>query len=308
MWSATSRLASRYFLTSAGDIASDSPGVVEARLVGGIDGKLFRRADVHSRQIADGVVVLGVAQPPREDDAGIVRMALRFLHGQRLNPVDDGLALGLRRLLPRLAGRHLSRLEPREHERPAPLIAGDGIAGGIGRQIETGRGLAAAMAGVAIGGEEGLDAGLKDRVGRVCGPGGRRLAGRRHAQHCGSDHQGAGENDQASSHSDASSASPKVYGRISHDPQGIPHVGRAATSRRVRPDGTIRSGPSSKPRCGRTGSTAKGFFSIRRPATSSPTPRSRAKSRGPRSPRRTSASSGGGRCATACRRTRSAES
>src|SRR3981081_3252631 len=100
MWSATSRLASRYFLTSAGDIASDSPelskpawlagstgnslvgrgaaplrarggaGVVEARLVGGIHGKLFGGADVDAREIADGVVVFGVAQAAREHDPG----------------------------------------------------------------------------------------------------------------------------------------------------------------------------------------------------------------------------------------------
>ena len=83
-------------------------------------------------------------------------MALRFVDGHRLNPVDDGLALDLRRLLPGLARRHLSRLEPREHERPAPLIGGDGITSGIGRQVQTGRRFGAAVTAVAIGGRNGL--------------------------------------------------------------------------------------------------------------------------------------------------------
>ena len=43
--------------------------VVEAGLVGGIDGELPRRPDVDARQVADRVVVLGVAQPPRQDRA-----------------------------------------------------------------------------------------------------------------------------------------------------------------------------------------------------------------------------------------------
>ena len=46
-------------------------GVVEARRVGGIDGELARRAEVDAGEIADGVVVLRVAQPPRQDDARI---------------------------------------------------------------------------------------------------------------------------------------------------------------------------------------------------------------------------------------------
>ena len=53
--------------------------VVEARLVGRIDRKLARRPNVDARQIANRVVVLGVAQPPGQHDAGIARIALRQL-------------------------------------------------------------------------------------------------------------------------------------------------------------------------------------------------------------------------------------
>ena len=63
--------------------------VVEAGLVGGVDGELPRRADVDARQVADGVVVLGVAQPTRQDRAGIARVSLRLVLAERLDPVDD---------------------------------------------------------------------------------------------------------------------------------------------------------------------------------------------------------------------------
>ena len=51
-------------------------------------------------------------------------------------------------------------------------------------------------------------------------------------------------------------------------------------------------------------SGAIAFFSIRRPAISSPTPRSTAKNDGRPSRRPTSAGAGGGQCGTSCRRTR----
>ena len=66
--------------------------VVEAGLVGGIDGELLRRPDVDARQVANGVVVLGVAQPPRRHRAGIAGVPLRFVLADRLDPVDDILA------------------------------------------------------------------------------------------------------------------------------------------------------------------------------------------------------------------------
>ena len=137
------------------------PRVVETRLVGGIHRKLLRRPDVDARQVVNRVVVFGVAQPAREHDARVVRMAPRILRADRLDPIDDGLPLGRRRLLSRLAGRHLSGLEPREDEIPAPLVARDRFLRAIRRQIESGRRLVAAVAPIAIGLQEGLDARLK---------------------------------------------------------------------------------------------------------------------------------------------------
>ena len=134
------------------------PGVVEARLVCGIDGKLLGRPDVDARQIADGVVVLGVTQPAREHDARVVWMALRVLCPGPFNPVDDRLPLDWRRLLPGLAGRHLPGLEPRHHEIPVALVADDRILRRVRRQVEAGCRLVAAVAPVAVGLEERFDA------------------------------------------------------------------------------------------------------------------------------------------------------
>ena len=93
--------------------------VVEAGLVGGVDGELPRRPDVDARQVADGVVVLGVAQPPRQDPAGIARVPLRLVLAERLDPVDDIPAqLGLRMPL-RLRRRHRSALELLQDGLPA---------------------------------------------------------------------------------------------------------------------------------------------------------------------------------------------
>ena len=105
-------------------------------------------------------------------------MAPRILRADRLDPIDDGLPLGRRRLLSLLAGRHLSGLEPREDEIPAPLVARDRFLRAIRRQIESGRRLAATVAPIAIGLQEGLDARLK-RIGPCRRHGtGQGLAGR----------------------------------------------------------------------------------------------------------------------------------
>jgi hypothetical protein len=88
----------------------------------------------------------------------------RIFRADRFNPVDDRLPLGRRRLLAGLGGRHLAGLEPGEHQVPVALVAEDGILRGIRRQIEAGRRLVAAVAAIAVGLEERLDAG-RERVG-----------------------------------------------------------------------------------------------------------------------------------------------
>ena len=88
-------------------------------------------------------------------------MACGLVGRHRLNPLGDRLNLSGRRTLLRLSGRHLSRLEPREHQVPPALIPDDGITIGIGRQIQSGRRLVAAVASEAIGLKERFDARLK---------------------------------------------------------------------------------------------------------------------------------------------------
>ena len=81
--------------------------VVEAGLVGRIDGELSRRPDIDAGQVADGVVVLGVAQPAGQHRAGIARVAPGLVFAQRANPLDDRVPLGGRRL-PRRVLRGIS--------------------------------------------------------------------------------------------------------------------------------------------------------------------------------------------------------
>jgi hypothetical protein len=63
--------------------------VVEAGFVGGIDRELPGRADVDTRQVADRVVELGVAQAPGQDGARVAGVSHRFLVAQVSNPGDD---------------------------------------------------------------------------------------------------------------------------------------------------------------------------------------------------------------------------
>ena len=80
--------------------------VIETSLVGGIDGEFARGTQVHACQVADGVVVLGVAEAPVEHGTRIAGMLADFLGADCLNPLDHLLA-GLGGRLRRLLGRHL---------------------------------------------------------------------------------------------------------------------------------------------------------------------------------------------------------
>ena len=89
-------------------------GVVEAGGVGRVDGKLARGTHVDAGQVADGVVVLGVAQPARQHQSGIARVLSRLARAHRLDPVDHLLAGFGGRLFYR-SRRHLLRRELLEH-------------------------------------------------------------------------------------------------------------------------------------------------------------------------------------------------
>ena len=67
-------------------------GVIEARGIGGIDGKLARDLHVLAGQIANGVVVFGVAQAASQHQTRIAGGLLHVFGAQRLNPIDHLLA------------------------------------------------------------------------------------------------------------------------------------------------------------------------------------------------------------------------
>ena len=140
-------------------------GVVEAGLVGGIDGEFPRRTDVDAGQIADRVVVLGIAEPSREHHAGIAVTAAGLGGPGRLNPLDHLLPRAIGRL-GRLFRRHLARAEPRENAIPARKILDDGIDRRVLRQIELCGRPGAAVAARAVGLEERLH-GFREHARRV---------------------------------------------------------------------------------------------------------------------------------------------
>ena len=93
-------------------------GVVEAGRVGGIDRELARGPDVDAGQVANRVVVFGVAQPPGQHDAGIAGIACAP-RAWRTSSIHAITHVGAPRArLPRLRRRHL--LRPRASRAPAP--------------------------------------------------------------------------------------------------------------------------------------------------------------------------------------------
>ena len=140
-------------------------GVVEAGGVGGIDGELAGGAHVDAGEVADGVVVLGVAEAARQHGTGIAGVLARFGGADVTDPVDDGLASFGGRLLDAF-GRHLTGGQFLEYEIPAGVIVEDGGDGGIRAEVELGGRIGAAVASDAIGGDEGFD-GLREALFQV---------------------------------------------------------------------------------------------------------------------------------------------
>ena len=96
-------------------------GVVKARRVGRIDRKLAGRADVNARQIADRVVVLGIAETPRQHDAWVAGIAAGFVFADGMEPID-GRAPLLRHRMPRSLRRHLLRFETLQYLAPTAAV------------------------------------------------------------------------------------------------------------------------------------------------------------------------------------------
>ncbi len=81
-------------------------GVVEAGGIGRIHRKLARGLHVLAGEVADGVVVFGVAQAARQHQSRIAGVLAHLFRAHGLNPVDHLLARLRGRLRHRL-GRHL---------------------------------------------------------------------------------------------------------------------------------------------------------------------------------------------------------
>ncbi len=81
-------------------------GVIEAGRIGRIHRKLPGGTDVHARQVADRVVVLGVAEPAGQHQAGIACILGRLTRAHGPDP-ENHLLTGVRRRLFCLLWRHL---------------------------------------------------------------------------------------------------------------------------------------------------------------------------------------------------------
>ena len=109
--------------------------VVEAFQVRRVDGKFPSRTQVHTRQIADGVAVLCVAQPVWQDPAGVASSTPTLGVSHLPNPRDH-LLLFLTRRLGLACGGHLTGVEPIHDQRPARVILDDGVECLVALQIE----------------------------------------------------------------------------------------------------------------------------------------------------------------------------
>ena len=124
--------------------------VVEPCFVRRVDGKLSGRPDVDTGQVADRVVELGIAQPPRQHPPGIAGVSLGFAVEHGGDPLDDRAPFVRRRLAPGLLRRHLIRFEPLTHEHPHLVVLDDRRNGGVHAQVQLALGLLAAVAAKAV--------------------------------------------------------------------------------------------------------------------------------------------------------------
>src|SRR5438874_11430634 len=84
----------------------------------------------------DGIIVLSVAQPPRQNRSRITSISLRFKFAHCLYPVDDALPKFDGRMLFGFLRRHFGGLEFFEDSFPPPVIFRNGLAAGVSPQIQ----------------------------------------------------------------------------------------------------------------------------------------------------------------------------
>ena len=187
-------------------------GVVEPGSGRGVHREFPGRPDVDARQVTNRGVVLGITESPRQNPAGIARIAPRLVDAERLDPGDDlpaelGLGLSFR-----LRRRHRLRLELLEDGLPALMVLGDRIQRRVGTQVEVALALLLVVTLKAVRPEKRVDGvpkgGLErlspDRVRRRHR---RRLSGTRRMQGRG---QSPGTS-RGSHLADVTTDSPKVF-------------------------------------------------------------------------------------------------
>ncbi len=136
------------------------PGIIEACGIGRIYGKLARDLHVLAREIANRIVILGVAEPSRQNNSRITRELPYLFRAHSLNP-GDYLLCRFRRWRRQRLGRHLVRRQPLHNQRPAGKIVSNGVKGCIRTEVELrGRHPSAVAAGTILF-NEGPDGLLK---------------------------------------------------------------------------------------------------------------------------------------------------
>ena len=129
-------------------------GIIEAGRVGGVDRKFARGTHVHAGQVADGVVVLGIAQTPRQHHARVARTFPRFRPAHRLDPGDHLLANLRWRLLHHFR-RHLFGAEPARYRVPTGEILNHLGQRGVALQVQICRSRGATVAPDTVSGDKG---------------------------------------------------------------------------------------------------------------------------------------------------------
>ena len=110
-------------------------GVVESLTRSGVDGKRIRWPNIDARQIANRVVVFGVAQSPRQHDSRITRRLASLLQHQRAEHSQDFRPLGRFRLFG-IRRRHLFASDKRDDVLPLPIVRCNRLRRRVSSQIK----------------------------------------------------------------------------------------------------------------------------------------------------------------------------
>lgn len=136
-------------------------GVIESCEVGGVDWELASGPEVVAGEVADGVIVFGVAESAWWNRAGIACVAVAFVLAHGPNPIQDGFTFGGRRVSVGLLGRHFVGLDAICDEFPVREGAGDGGEIVEGADVEVAFRFGVIVAGEAVALQERRDLGLK---------------------------------------------------------------------------------------------------------------------------------------------------